>query len=84
MDLTKGFFQKNIEQESRKYTAFTVLGLESFQFTVSCFGSHGAPSSFSYLMMEVLQSLQNLLLYIDNILGHTRGHEKRSKIVFND
>ena len=76
MDLTKGFFQQNLEKESRKYTAFTVPGLGSFQFTVSCFGSHEAPSSFSYLMTEVLQNLQNLLLYIDNILGHTRGHEK--------
>ena len=73
MDLTKGFFQQNLEEESRKYTAFTVPGLGSFQFTVSCFGSHGAPSSFSYLMTEVLQNLQNLLSYIDDILGHTRG-----------
>ena len=76
MDLTKGFFQQNLEKESRKYTAFTVPGLGSYQFTVSCFGSHGAPSSFSYLMTEVLQNLQNLLSYIDDILGHTRGHEK--------
>ena len=76
MDLTKGFFQQNLKEESRKYTAFTVPGLGSFQFTVSCFGSHGAPSSFSYLMTEVLQNLQNLLSYIDDILGHTRGHEK--------
>ena len=75
MDLTKGFFQQNLEKESRKYTAFTVPGLGSFQFTVSCFGSHGAPSSFSYLMTEVLQNLQNLLSYIDDILDHTRGHE---------
>ena len=62
MDLTKGFFQQNLEKESRKYTAFTVPGLGSFQFTVSCFGSHGAPSSFSYLMTEVLQNLQNLII----------------------
>ena len=27
-------------------------------------------------MTEVLQNLQNLLSYIDDILGHTRGHEK--------
>ena len=75
MDLTKGFFQQNLEKESRKYTAFTIQGLGSFQFTVLCFGSHGAPSSFSYLMTEVLQNLQNLLSYIDDILGHFRGHE---------
>ena len=27
-------------------------------------------------MTEVLQNLQNLLSYIDDILDHTRGHEK--------
>ena len=57
MDLSKGFFQQNLAKESRPYTSFTVPGLGSFQFTVSCFGSHGAPSSFSYLMTEVLRNL---------------------------
>ena len=52
MDLSKGFFQQNLAEESRPYTSFMVPGLGSFQFTVSCFGSHGAPSSFSYLMTK--------------------------------
>ena len=76
MDLTKGFFQQNLDKESRPYTAFTVPGLGSFQFTVSCFGSHGAPSSFSYLMTEVLRNLKHILSYIDDILAHTKTHEE--------
>ena len=75
MDLSKGFFQQNLEESSRKYTAFTVPGLGSYQFTVSCFGSHGAPSSFSYLMTEVLRNLNNIISYIDDILAHTKNHD---------
>ena len=77
MDLSKGFFQQNLAKESRPYTSFTVPGLGSFQFTVSCFGSHGAPSSFSYLMTEVLRSLKNLISFIDDILAHTRNHDEQ-------
>ena len=77
MDLSKGFFQQNLAEESRPYTSFTVPGLGSFQFTVSCFGSHGAPSSFSYLMTEVLRNLQHLISFIDDVLAHTRNHEKQ-------
>ena len=51
----------------------------SYQFTVSCFGSHGAPSSFSYLMTEVLRGIQQCLSYIDDILTHTRTHEDQLK-----
>ena len=37
MDLAKGFFQQNLEPSSRPYTAFTLPGHGSYQFTVSCF-----------------------------------------------
>ena len=77
MDLSKGFFQQNLAEESRPYTSFTVPGLGSFQFTVSCFGSHGAPSSFSYLMTEVLRGKANLISFIDDVLAHTRDHERQ-------
>ena len=76
MDLSKGFFQQNLDKNSRQYTAFTVPGLGSYQFTVSCFGSHGAPSSFCYLMTEVLRNLKNIISYIDDILAHTKTHEE--------
>ena len=60
MDLAKGFFQQELEKDSREFTAFTVPGVGSFQFTVSCFGSHGAPASFSYLITEVIRDLKSL------------------------
>ena len=77
MDLSKGFYQQNLEKGSRPFTSFTVPGLGSYQFTVSCFGSHGAPSSFSYLMNEVLKGIKNIISYIDDILCHTKTHEEQ-------
>ena len=76
MDLAKGFFQQELEESSREFTAFTVPGLGSFQFTVSCFGSHGAPASFSYLITEVIRDIRELLAYLDDILCHTETHEE--------
>ena len=77
MDLSKGFFQQNLAKESRPFTSFTVPSLGSFQFSVSCFGSHGAPSSFSYLMTEVLINSKNLISFIDDVLAHTKNHENQ-------
>jgi len=75
MDLASGFFQQHLEESSRPYTAFTVPGLGQFQFKVSCFGSHGAPSSFSTLMTNCLRGLKDVLSYIDDILAHTKTHK---------
>ena len=74
MDESNGFYQQNLAKESRPYTSFTVPGLLSFQFTVSCFGSHWVPSSFSYLLTEVLQNLQHLISFIDDITNDHYTH----------
>ncbi len=39
-------------------------------------GLLGCPASFQRLMEQVLQGLQNILIYIDDVLIHTDTHEK--------
>jgi len=73
--LKSGFLQQSLDPESRKYTAFTIPGRGQFQFKVSCFGSTGAPSSFSKLMDYVLSGLPNTVSYIDDILIFSRTHD---------
>eukprot|EP00096_Caligus_rogercresseyi_P007710 TRINITY_DN256_c2_g1_i4.p1 TRINITY_DN256_c2_g1~~TRINITY_DN256_c2_g1_i4.p1 ORF type:complete len:962 (+),score=47.55 TRINITY_DN256_c2_g1_i4:417-2888(+) len=76
MDLQSGFHQQNLEEESRRYTAFTVPTMGQFQFKVSCFGSHGAPSSFSALMDTIFCGIPRVITYIDDILCFSQTHEQ--------
>jgi Reverse transcriptase (RNA-dependent DNA polymerase) len=39
-------------------------------------GLLGCPASFQRLMEQVLRGLQNILIYIDDVLIHTDTHEK--------
>lgn len=53
LDLCQGYWQVPLDPGSRPYTAFCKsAGL--FQFTVMSFGLHWAPTSFQWLMDNVL------------------------------
>ena len=81
MDMQSGFFQQNLDPTSRPYTAFTVPHLGQYQFRVSCFGAHGAPSSFSALVDHVFSGLRNLVTYIDDLLAFTRSHKHQLSVL---
>lgn len=76
MDLASGFWQQNLEVNSRDLTAFTIPSLnEQFRWTRSVMGLQGAPASFNRLMARILQGLKNVTGYLDDILAHSKGHE---------
>ena len=83
IDLKSGFLQQNLETESRPFTGFTIPGRGQYQFKVSCFGSTGAPSSFSKLMDTVLRGLKNVVSYIDDILVYSKGHSEHLRDLEN-
>ncbi len=84
LDLVSGFWQQILEEKSRQYTAFTVPGRQTrFQWTVSPMGLQGSPASFSRLMDYCMRGLTNVLTYIDDILCHTRGHERHLEVLRN-
>ncbi len=58
MDLLKGFYQVPMDEESKKFTAFTCLQ-GKFQFKVMPFGLTNAPCTFQLLMQMVLRGLEN-------------------------
>jgi hypothetical protein len=79
LDLTSGFWQLNLEEKSRPYTAFTVPGRGRFEWTTTPMGLHGAPSSFARLMDIVMSGLDGILTYIDDVLAHSPDFETHLK-----
>ena len=68
LDLTWGYWQVPVTEESRKLTAFaTPFGL--YQFVIMPFGLSGAPLTFQRLMDRVLRGLEAYsATYLDDIV----------------
>ena len=76
LDLTSGFWQQELEEESRQYTAFSVPGKGArYQWRVSPMGLQGSPASFARLMDYILREIKGVLTYIDDVLLHTQHHD---------
>ena len=68
LDLTSGFYQLELDPESRPLTAFTVPGRGRFSWTVSTMGLKTSPGAFSRLMEHVMQPVQKSVTYIDDVI----------------
>ena len=78
MDLTSGYFQAPLSENSRRYTAFvTWCGL--YEWTRVPMGLKGAPSYFQQMMTQfVLIQLVHITceLYLDDILVHATTEDE--------
>jgi hypothetical protein len=82
IDLTSGFWQMELEEEYRRYTAFSVPGKEArFHWCVAPMGLQGLPASFARLMDYVMRGILGVLTYIDDVLVHNKGHEDHLRTV---
>ena len=81
-DLTSGFWQQELEENSRHLTAFTLPGKDTrYQWTVAPMGLSGAPSSFARLMDYIMRGVPNCITYIDDLLLHTKDHDSQLKSI---
>ena len=76
LDLTGGFWQLVLQPKSRPYTAFTLPGRGQFQWVTTPQGLLGAPATFQRLMETVVHGLDNVIVYIDDLLIHSASHEQ--------
>jgi hypothetical protein len=81
-DLTSGFWQQSLQEKSRQYTAFSVPGKRArYQWRVTPMGLQGSPASFARLMDFVMTGVKGIIMYIDDILEHSRDHEQHLKSI---
>jgi predicted aspartyl protease len=68
LDLTSGFYQLELDEESRPLTAFTVPGRGRFSWKVSTMGLKTSPGAFSRLMEFVMQPVEKSVTYMDDVI----------------
>ncbi len=85
LDLSKGYWQVPLSEESKVYTAFEApQGL--FQFKVMPFGLVTAQATFCRLMRKVLKGCSNADSFVDDILIFTTSwgeHVRALREVFD-
>ena len=77
MDLKSGFWQVQMLEKSRQYTAFTVGSLGMYEFLRMPYGLCNAPAMFQRLMQNCLGEL-NLtyaLVYLDDMIVYSHTEE---------
>jgi hypothetical protein len=79
-NLTPGFLQQSLQEKSRQYTAFSVLGKGArYQWRVTPMGLQGLPASFARLLDFVMTGVKGIITNIDDILVHSRDHAQHLK-----
>ena len=76
LDLTRGYWQVPVAQDSQDKTAFTTpFGL--FNFTVMPFGLHGAPATFQRMMDNLLTGAEEYAAaYLDDLVIYSDTWEQ--------
>lgn len=74
LDLTSGFWQLPLDENSRQYTAFNLYGFGQFEWLVASMGLSSSPSAFQRLMELTLEGIKSAIVYIDDVLVHTKTH----------
>lgn len=70
IDLNKGIFQVPLTEESKKLTAInTPRGI--FQYNYLTLGMTNTPATFNKVMQEVMQGIEGVELFVDDVLIHS-------------
>ena len=82
LDLVRGYYQVEIDEDSRQYTAFSTTR-NQYQFKRLPFGLKNSGIAFQRIMQRILSpvSSSNIIVYIDDILIMSADFEEHLKLV---
>ena len=79
LDLKSDFWQMHLEEQSKHLTASQYPNMVSLEWVVSLMGLLGCPASFQRLVKLALQGLVNVIVYIDDLMLHSKTHPEHRK-----
>ena len=71
IDLKSSFWQMELAENARAYTAFTIMGDAQYQWTRAAMGLAQSPGSFSRLIGITVRGLAHTCSYVDDLLTHS-------------
>jgi len=75
IDLLSGFNQIELDEESKKYTAFSTHNAH-YEYNRLPFGLRNGPAEFSRIMQMVFRSLEFVEVYLDDITIHSDSFDE--------
>ena len=80
IDLSQAFLQLPLDESSKKFTTInTHEGL--FHFNFMCFGLRSSPGIFQSFMLKLLNGIENVIIYQDDLLILTETIEQHEEIL---
>ena len=76
IDLSSGFWNQALAEESMPYTAFAVPGKGHYEYTRSAQGLCNSPAAFQRLLDFVVRDIPNVYVYIDDLVVASPNHEE--------
>ena len=77
MDMTQGFLQLELDENSKKKTAFTVSG-GCYEYNVASLGLTNVPGYFCFSVSNIFALLRKIInSFFDDFIGHSKGKNQR-------
>lgn len=82
MDLVKGYYQMQLEENSKNYTAFSTVSGQ-YRFNRLSFGLKNGPAAFQREMQRILTgfSRDKVVIYVDDVLLISKGFSEHLTLI---